>query len=426
MEDNVVQMSFGSKENIDSRGVSEISSRSSERRRGSRNRYPAGPTINRDQTLTADEDSQQKKLLSELLWDWGYFVQPSVKLVNSFASDKVTRELTDIDVYGILMTREINIERLTGDCKTLNRISPINRTFWLKGVMQYFSADRGIIVLRSNAEDDHKLTARSMGITLLDEQALSVFREKLNCHDLKSKTKVFDANSWQYFEAGIGGQTALESLVKYRKFRFWQDQYHRGARYSLMETRSCRTHFKPDQRHHIALVADMATLFSLTLQGMVCDLFPVHLIVDDKAALDNYLKNYLYGGRDSYTIMNSLYQQAGKLREIKGLATTETIESNDLSLPEWPSFLQLFRSLLEHPAKLIGIPRFMRWLVFDRVLFPGFSSTPSDLIPDIDSLTVKLALQITEYFCKASAVDAQIWKMLENYITDAILAIAPR
>jgi len=388
-------------------------------------RAPRGNPKRTQVAEKADKDSGQKSLLSELLWDWGYFVQPSVKLVHSLGSDTIARELTDIDVYGILMTREINIERLTGDCKSLQRISPINRTFWLKGVMEYLAADRGIIVLRSESEEDHKLTAKSMGITLLDDSAFMVFRDKLHCQNLARKTHLFETESWQYFDGSLADQHELEPLLRYRKFRFWRDSYHRGARYSLMETRGRRAFLRPDQRHHVALVGDMVTLFSLTLQGMICDLFPVYLVVDNKAALDNYLKSYLYGGRDSYTIMNSLYQQANKLREAKAVpAATETTNLNELALPEWSSFIQLFRALLEHPSKMRDVPRFLRWVVFDRVLYPDSSSKLKEVIPEIDTLTVKLALQILIYFCKASALEPHIAQQLETHVTDAMLSVA--
>ncbi|MFC1909635.1 hypothetical protein ACFLXD_07350, partial [Chloroflexota bacterium] len=156
-----------------------------------------------------------------------------------------------------------------------------------------------------------------------------------------------------------------------------------------------------------------------------CDLFPIYLVVDDKAALDNYLKSYLYGGRDSYSIMNSLYQQAAKLREVKTAPTaTETTDFNELALPEWASFLQLFRSLLEHPSKMRDVPRFFRWIVFDRVLYPDSPNKLRELIPEIDTLTIKLALQILIYFCKASSLDPHIGQQLETHVTDAMLSVA--
>ena len=159
------------------------------------------------------------------------------------------------------------------------------------------------------------------------------------------------------------------------------------------------------------------------VKGMVSELFPIYLVVDEKAALDNYLKSYLYGGRDSYAIMNSLYRQAMRLRTSTSPAPPQTADSDELTLPEWTRFLQLFRAILEHPNKMKDVPRFLRWIVFNRILYPESKLGIRDTIPRIDTLTMKLALQITEYFYKASGIDSKIGQQLDTQIGNAILAI---
>lgn len=400
--------------------------RTSQNRVGS---HPQQPRVRASHLNSApsssDKDKEQKRLLSELFWNWGYFVQPTVKLLHPGGSGPVAKELTDVDVYAVMMTPEMHIERIAGDCKSLQKVSAINRTFWLKGVMEYLGAAKGIMVLRTESEEDHKLTAKSMGITLLDDRTFKVFREKLQGQKSTKGTHLFDSESWQYFDANLSGQTVLESLLRYRRFRFWRDPHSRAARYSLMETRGVRSYLTPDQRHHVALVGDMAALFSLTLQGMVCELFPVYLVVDDKVTLDNYLKSYVYGGRDSYAVMNSLYLQVMKLGKSSTTSSLpETANSNDLALPEWSRFLQLFRAVLEHPNKMKDVPRFLRWVVFDRVLYPDCRSMAREIMPEVDTLSMKLALQITDYFCKASEIEPIINEQLDKHIGDAILAIA--
>lgn len=373
-----------------------------------------------------DKDSEQKSLLCELLWSWGYFVQPAVKLLHPTGSDPTARELTDVDVYGILMSRDMHIERLIGDCKTLpkKRISAINRAFWLKGVMEYLEGSKGIMVLRDDAEEDHKLTAKSLGIILLSDRSFAVFRDKLAGSKPIKDTRLFDPVSWRYFDSNLAGQERLESLLSYRRLRFWRDPFHRAARYTLMETRGVRSHLRPDQRHHLALVTDMVALYSLTLQGMISDLFPVYLIVDIKEELDTYLKSYLYGGRDTYKVMNSMYQQVSALAKKGPSRTSEDPESDGLSLPEWPSFLQLIRTLLEHPDHMRDVPRFFRWLVFDRILYPETDTAPSEAMPEISTQTMQLALRVGDYFCKATGVDEGIRRQLSERIGDAILSMS--
>jgi hypothetical protein len=119
-----------------------------------------------------------------------------------------------------------------------------------------------------------------------------------------------------------------------------------------------------------------------------------------------------------------MYQQVLALARKGPPGNSERPENEVLSLPEWPRFVQLFRTLLEHPDEMREVPRFLRWLVFDRILYPETKVEPAEAMPGISTRTMQLALQVGDYFCRATGVDESIRSQLGDRIGDALLRVA--
>src|SRR4051812_33135041 len=69
--------------------------------------------------------------------------------------------LTDIDVLGVDDALDSNLHRTVFDCKTVNKMSPVNRAFWASGVLQYTRCDEACVILRSKAVHNHRISALS-------------------------------------------------------------------------------------------------------------------------------------------------------------------------------------------------------------------------------------------------------------------------
>ena len=370
-----------------------------------------------------DRDSTQKVSFLKIFWQWGGLPQLEVRVLHPEASGKTPMELTDIDVISVLLTQRLDIERITADCKTLKMQSPINRAFWMKGVMDYIGSPRGYVVVRRAVEEDHKLAAYSMGITLFSDSDFLVFLNKMLPPTFPHKMRIFDYASWKYLEDNLSGISAFARIQDYRNHRFWVDDPARRIRYCLLEVREQRKKLEPSQKHHKALVLDMITLFSVAFQEMICRLFHLHLLTDDKLLADSYLKTFIYGGRETYDYFNQLSKSIQKL-QAQSAPTLLPVEVQELSLPEWDRFIQLYRTVLENPQKIRNIPRFLRFVLFERLLFDNSEIGVRDAIPEIDTQTIKLTLDIVEYFSKAASLPIGFVEAYKSTIEPILLSVS--
>lgn len=374
------------------------------------------------------KDIQLKLGLAKLFWAWDYAPQLGVRLIHPEALSPKQYELTDVDVYGIRATSDFSMDRLLGDCTT-SKVSPISRTFWLKGVMDFLGAQRGYLLVkpRKPIVEDHKLSAYSMGITLMSEQEFMLFQSKLLPRNFPQKMRLFEQESWRYYEENVSKIKFLERLNEYRKYRFWIDPPSRALRHSLMETRRLREEIDPRQKPQKALVLDMTTLFSVALLDMLCTLFHLYLIPEHKADIDDYLKTYVYGGREYYDHLNRLARliQEYRQQQVPMFADREggAQSISDLSLPEWDRFLQLFRTILEHPSQFRNSIRFLRFVLFERLLYDNQAVSIGQAIPDITTHTIKLSIDVVDYFLRACSLHDKLWTPISDLILPLLLQV---
>jgi hypothetical protein len=368
-----------------------------------------------------DRDYRQKESFLKIFWQWGGLPQLEIRLLHPEASGKTLMELTDIDVHSIVFTESLDTEKYIADCKTLKMQSPINRAFWMKGIMEYIRSNKGYVVVPKTVSEDHKLAAYSMGITLFSDGDFKVFVGKALPSTFPHKMKMFDYGAWKYLESNLPKLKGFARILDYRKHRFWIDNPARRLRYSLLEVRDLKSELDSSQKHHKALVLDMVTLFSVAFQEMIGRLFHLHLLTDDKQSADSYLKTFIYGGRETYTYFNQLSTTMQKLK-FQSTPTLFDKEIQDLSLPEWERFLQLYRTVIENPVEIRNIPRFLRFILFERLLYDNSEVSVKQAIPDIDTISIKLSLDIVEYFSIAADLPSDFTSTYKTMIEQILLS----
>jgi hypothetical protein len=374
-----------------------------------------------------EKDVLQKERLAKLFWSWGYLTHFNVKLFDPRSAGGVREQLTDVDVLGHKVSPNLHEERVCGDCRTLKGMSSINRAFWQRGVMDYLRISRGYIVVRKPATESHKQTARELGITLLDDQTFDIYCSKLGLLPGLDTMNMFKRKSWDYFQSNIPSYQSLASLLSYWDYSYWTDRPNRALRLTLMEVFGARDKLEEKQKHHCALVLDSATHFSSSILSMIAELFQIHSITDNKELLDDYLKAYIYGGREVYAHLNQITR---KLIELKKDNQKTLYKENDtserptsLSLPEWDKFLQLYRTLLEAPAVAVEVPRILRFALFERILYNNESVGLRHAIPSITTHGVKLAADVITYFLSASQLLQKFGKGIITVLDELLLSL---
>ena len=89
--------------------------------------------------------------------------------------------------------------------------------------MTYTGAQRGLIVLRKPAVDDHKLSAQRLGITLFHDATFDLYFSKQGVAAACGSLKGLKRECWDYFEGNIPNSKKLAPLIAYRRNRYWSD-----------------------------------------------------------------------------------------------------------------------------------------------------------------------------------------------------------
>jgi hypothetical protein len=79
--------------------------------------------------------------------------------------------VTDLDVVGLHGAYDSSIRRVFFDCKNTSKISPINRVFWASGVLSYTGCDEAVVLLKSKATLNHRVSALKLNVDLHDESS---------------------------------------------------------------------------------------------------------------------------------------------------------------------------------------------------------------------------------------------------------------
>ena len=85
--------------------------------------------------------------MHRLLIHLGYFVRRNVILKEAYSGTPIT--VGEIDVLGIKYSPTFQKEVLIVECKKRRKKKPHDRCLWLRGLIDYFEANRGILLLDS-------------------------------------------------------------------------------------------------------------------------------------------------------------------------------------------------------------------------------------------------------------------------------------
>src|SRR5438128_325107 len=114
----------------------------------------------------------------------------------------------------------------------------------------------------------------------------------------------------------------------------------------------------------------------------------------------------MWGGREQYDFVRMAHQ---RIQEAKGVGTADI---EPLELPEWNSFLQLVRSLLDQPGKAFELPWLLRQYAID--VFRGRTLEPR--VGRSDLVTLKQAMLVLGYICKAARVPREFEETLSSQL----------
>ena len=205
--------------------------------------------------------------------------------------------LTDLDVVGVEFVYDSDLRRILFDCKT-GKMSPINRAFWASGVAQYTNCDEAVVLLKSPAVYNHRISALKMGVDLHDE---SSFRDLGATYDPAFDRRVM-------YQSSIDRWNALYDA--YAKYSWSANLYNltrnvvplsttpwHAFRRFLAELRDLRGQFDPAKDEHTAIFIDALASIFVLWASIGRDVRRFYEPKMDKAHFESVLRYYIWGGK---------------------------------------------------------------------------------------------------------------------------------
>lgn len=297
--------------------------------------------------------------------------------------------VTDLDVLAFIPDEFCGLRSVVFDCKTRARESAVNRSMWLRGILDLMQAEVGISVLRKSViEPDHKLAATELDIVLLAEDEFDIFANATCAGFGRSVGASGDIDAWEAVFQIPSKYPKLRSLFNFMRSEFWmQKDVASSSRHVIANLLEIRGELDPNKAEHVCVACDMAALLSHSLAKMCNYIFKAYLHPKSQKDLEEAAKMIIYGGRESYSHRNNLYK-----------LLKQQVDANDavddLSLPEWERFIKLIRQLLDAPTDAARAPLILREVGFNRVRAPldrSFASTLCREAPQAARFSVLIA-----------------------------------
>ncbi|MEM0549303.1 MULTISPECIES: hypothetical protein [Aeromonas] len=252
--------------------------------------------------------------------------------------------ITDIDVLGVEVSRRGKIKKTLFDCKTVGKMSAINRAFWASGVMAYTGCDEAYVILNKKASEAHRLSAKTINVHLFKEEDFDVYATSANINYLNQFYYSYNISSWHSFYASFTKNEALKSLGEYINAKLpLENDSVKSLRELLGIMRSVKGELDPSKPEHMAIYTSLILSFLLVMapiSSQMSDVFDENM---SKASYEHILRYYIWGGRESYI----------QRRELKNAFHVATgARSGELELPGWDEFVLVSRGFLDAHSQL--------------------------------------------------------------------------
>lgn len=361
------------------------------------------------------KDYPLKIRLNNVLWCLGHYTRLEVKIAEYSSHKGAPMELTDLDVLGIRVLPDLATHYTLADC-TSNKAwlkSPIQRAFWLRGVMDFFGASMGYLALNTDGalqvQEVQRSVANRLGVSILTESNLAELESRVVNPEALS-LKLATPEAWHYYESNLANLCkGLEPILKFRKYGYWITPPHEILHSMVALLTKQRTLMDPNSKFCKALAVDLLSLFSLSLLQMASHLYRVN--PDD---MQSETRAYFFGGHHEMRRREAIVTSIKKL--IDAMPKQGTLFGQPFSLdPDYmPQLTELTFRFLGKPHHSSQIPRYLQVLLFEKTLYKG-SNQPgmTYLEREFSDVTSKLSRDAAQFVAGATGLSEKLFEDLQ-------------
>jgi len=271
-------------------------------------------------------------------------------VVHSVADLSDTVEvLTDLDVLGIEAVGDGGLRRIIFDCKTKNRMSSVNRSFWAAGVKDYTGCDEAFLILKAKAVHNHRISALAIDVDLHDEESFKDLGRtadpafpRIDCYQASIERwnavhVCYENNRWAENLYDLARNVVPLTKTPWSTFRR-----------ILAELRNARGFIDPEKGAHIAVFLDVLASAFVLWAAMGRDIRRFYEPTMVKPALEKVLRYYLWGGKESYKIRQKIEDFR---QQIQDKATPNNV--GPVELPAWDGLVSFVGLIVSAPQNIL-------------------------------------------------------------------------
>lgn len=364
-------------------------------------------------------DTTLKLRLSRLLWKMGYFVRRNVPVSTYTPGEYTTKrvDITDIDVLGSIWDEDLRPDRIVCECKSGGRAKPLDRCFWIRGVMHFFEAKKGYLIVKEGGIIPASVGHR-MGVTVIDQKNLS---------DLEKRYDI-DMDKWiGYCSPGLDNKIfeykktlkeAFRRQLNYLIYGYWKDPEYYQLKRLVTIGREISSKFSSTSD-----ASKWFSLESLCLLTSSLVTFCQKLYLTESSRIYDETSTQLLGGLISKIEREGIAESAVKFFESYiesqyGDKSPLKSEQIDLNPDYMEKLVELISRLVNRPHEARLLPSFMDVVCFE-FLFKGKTLTKDELHSYSEHndvfLMAKLAKNVVGFYLDSTKIKTTIFEPLINF-----------
>jgi len=345
--------------------------------------------------------------MNNIFWALGCYTRVDVKLAEHTFKEKSPLELTDIDILGIRILPDFAINFLLADCTSNRNIirSPIQRVFWLRGVMEFFNASHSYLCLGSNnpIQETQRVVAQKLGVTILNEDNLANLEKRIINSDAP-QLQLNKFEPWLYFEHNLTVLSKdLSRLISFRKYNYWLNPKYQNLHAIISIVKKHNRFVNEKDKLHKALIFDLLTLFVLSLLQMSAYVFNIN---PENPEME--LKSYFYGG---YIEMKKRREIVDNIKKIINSQNQKLLFDDILKLdPDYlTNLFEIGFRFLNKPYDASQVLRYLQVFLFEKILYNEQNQQGMEYLESFPEITKKLTRDIIKFFCNATSLTEKLF-----------------
>lgn len=320
-----------------------------------------------------DEGDSLEYRIGRYFFHKGFVTRQSIPLKTFFYPELY--DITDIDVFAIKFDNDFNEKIIIADCKSgtspkSKESKPVNRIFWLRGLMTFLNVNQGYFI-KPRIPERIKKFALDLKIIPLDYEWLNETESRMSLtNDNRGSYSITNIDQLSSFYQKIRiHPDRIEFFYWFLRFKFWtlpsNIQIKEIMRGHSILMKKCS--FKND--YDIWMLGESTILLSIGLLKFCSELYPL-----SEKERERRIELRMIEGIGTIEQQNKILDLMRVFAQEKVFETCKKriqISEKELTI-EPPVYtrqlIELVSRLLEQPDVSIQTPRFLDFFIYEYIL----------------------------------------------------------